>query len=206
MFFRVKRVASYQYLQIVRSGRAAHKVRQQVFATLGRLDELKASGRLDALMRSGLRHCENVALIDAHAAGQTEPVTVLRIGPELVFGRLWKESGIQQVIQSLLEARRYDFDVERAIYLTVLHRLFASGSDRAAEGWRESYLIPGTEALELHHLYRAMAFLGQEIEPKGPKTLGTPRCLKDLIEEELFERRRDLFTEVDLVFFDTTSL
>ena len=206
MFFRVKRVASYQYLQIVRSVRAAHKVRQQVFATLGRLDELKASGRLDALMRSGLRHCENVALIDAHAAGQTEPVTVLRIGPELVFGRLWKESGIQQVIQSLLEARRYDFDVERAIYLTVLHRLFASGSDRAAERWRESYLIPGTEALELHHLYRAMAFLGQEIEPKGPKTLGTPRCLKDLIEEELFERRRDLFTEVDLVFFDTTSL
>ena len=43
-------------------------------------------------------------------------------------------------------------------------------------------------------------------EPKGQKTLGTPRCLKDLIEEELFERRRDLFTEVDLVFFDTTSL
>jgi hypothetical protein len=51
-----------------------------------------------------------------------------------------------------------------------------------------------------------MAFLGQEIESKSQKTLGTPRCLKDLIEEELFERRRDLFTEVDLVFFDTTSL
>jgi hypothetical protein len=48
------------------------------------------------------------------------------------------------VIQSLLQARRYDFDVERAIYLTVLHRLFASGSDRAAERWREDYLIPGT--------------------------------------------------------------
>ena len=73
-----------------------------------------------------------------------------------------------------------DFGVERAVYLTVLHRLFASGSDRAAERWREDYLIPGTEALELHHLYRAMAFLGQEIESKGPKTLGTPRCLKDL--------------------------
>jgi hypothetical protein len=49
----------------------------------------------------------------------------------------------------------------------------------------EDYLIPGTEVLDLHHLYRAMAFLGQEIEPKGQKTLGTPRCLKDLIEEEL---------------------
>lgn len=206
MFFRVKSVGSYQYLQIVHSVRQGQKVRQQVFGTLGRLDELKASGRLEALIRSGLRHCENFALIDIHAAGGTEPVRVLRIGPDLVFGRLWKECGMQEVIQSLLEARRYDFDVERAVYLTVLHRLFASGSDRAAERWREDYLIPGTEALELHHLYRAMAFLGQEIESKGPKTLGTPRCLKDLIEEELFERRRDLFTEVDLVFFDTTSL
>jgi len=206
MFFRVKSVGSYQYLQIVHSVRQGEKVRQQVFGTLGRLDELKASGRLEALIRSGLRHCENFALIDAHAAGETQAVTLLRIGPDLVFGRLWKECGIQEVIQSLLETRRYDFDVERAVYLTVLHRLFASGSDRAAERWREDYLIPGTEALDLHHLYRAMAFLGDGIESKGQKTLGTPRCLKDLIEEELFERRRDLFTEVDLVFFDTTSL
>jgi transposase len=206
MFFRVKSAGSYQYLQIVHSVRQGEKVRQQVFGTLGRLDELKASGRLEALIRSGLRHCENFAVIDAHATGETQAVTVLRIGPDLVFGRLWKECGIQEVIQSLLEARRYDFDVERAVYLTVLHRLFASGSDRAAERWREDYLIPGTEALDLHHLYRAMAFLGDGIESKGQKTLGTPRCLKDLIEEELFERRRDLFTEVDLVFFDTTSL
>src|SRR6201987_1762200 len=206
MCFRVKSAGSYQYLQIVHSVRQGQKVRQQVFGTLGRLDELKASGRLEALIRSGLRHCENFAVIDAHAAGETQAVTALRIGPDLVFGRLWKECGIQEVIQSLLGTRRYDFDVERAVYLPVLHRLFASGSDRAAERWREDYLIAGTEALDLHHLYRAMAFVGQEIEPKGQKTLGTPRCLKDLIEEELFERRRDLFTEVDLVFFDTTSL
>jgi hypothetical protein len=206
MFFRVKSAGSHQYLQIVHSTRQGKKVRQQVFGTLGRLDELKASGQLEALMRSGLRHCENLALIDAHAAGETEAVKVLRIGADLVFGRLWRESGIQEVVQSLLAARHYEFDVERAVYLTVLHRLFASGSDRAAERWREEYLIPGTSALNLHHLYRAMAFLGTEIKPKGQKTLGTPRCLKDLIEEKLFDRRRDLFSEVDLVFFDTTSL
>ena len=182
MFFRIKSAGSHQYLQIVHSTRQGKKVRQQVFGTLGRLDELKASGQLEALMRSGLRHCENLALIDAHAAGETEAVKVLRIGADLVFGRLWRESGIQEVVQSLLAARHYEFDVERAVYLTVLHRLFASGSDRAAERWREEYLIPGTSALNLHHLYRAMAFLGTEIKPKGQKTLGTPRCLKDLIE------------------------
>jgi hypothetical protein len=113
MFFRVKSAGSYQYLQIVHSVRQGEKVRQQVFGTLGRLDELKASGRLEALIRSGVRHCERFALIDAHAAGETQAVTVLRIGPDLVFGRLWKECGIHEVIRSLLEARRYDFDVER---------------------------------------------------------------------------------------------
>jgi hypothetical protein len=206
MFFRVKTAGSHQYLQIVHSMREGKKVRQQVFCTLGRFDELKASGRLDGLIRSGLRHCEKFAVIDAHAAGDTEPVAVRRIGADLVFGRLWKESGMQEILQSILKARRYEFDVERAIYLTVLHRLFASGSDRAAERWREDYLIPGSEGLELHHLYRAMAFLADTVEAEGQKVLGAPRCNKDLIEEALFERRRDLFTEVDLVFFDTTSL
>jgi hypothetical protein len=33
-----------------------------------------------------------------------------------------------------------------------------------------------------------------------------PRCIKDLIEERLFERRRDLFSDLSLVFMDTTSL
>jgi transposase len=205
MFFRSKPVGSYRYLQIVHSVREGKKVRQQVIATLGRLDLLEASGQLERLMRSGLRHCESFAVLDAHAAGEIEPVAIRRIGPELVFGRLWKECGIPEVLRSILKDRHYEFDVERAIYLTVLHRLFASGSDRAAERWREDYLIPGTEGLELHHLYRAMAFLGEAIE-ELEKPTGAVRCTKDLVEEALFDRRRDLFTEVELVFFDTTSL
>ena len=79
-------------------------------------------------MRSGLRHCQSFAVLDAHAAGQMQPVAIRRIGPDMVFARLWKESGIQEVLRSVLKARQYEFDVERAIYLTVLHRLFASGS------------------------------------------------------------------------------
>ena len=205
MFFRSKPVGSYRYLQIVHSVRDGKKVRQQVIATLGRLDILEASGQLERLMRSGLRHCESFAVLDAHAAGEIEPVAIRRIGPDLVFARLWKESGISDVLRSLLKEREYEFDVERAIYLTVLHRLFASGSDRAAERWREDYLIPGAEGLELHHLYRAMAFLGEAIEELEKPTKAV-RCTKDLVEEALFERRRDLFTEVELVFFDTTSL
>src|ERR1700757_296011 len=58
MFFRTKPAGSYRYLQIVHSVREGKKVRQQVIATLGRLDLLEASGQLERLMRSGLRHCD----------------------------------------------------------------------------------------------------------------------------------------------------
>ena len=207
MYFRVKRTGTYSYLQIVESFRDGGKVRQNVLGTVGRLDLLQSSGQFDALIRSGLRFCKKLAVIDAHAAGRTEPVKVQRVGPDLVFGRMWEELELGKIIRRALESRRYGFDVERAVYLTVMHRLFAPGSDRAAERWREAYRLPGTERLDLHHLYRAMAFLGEaENDDPGAMVLKTPRCTKDWIEEQLFERRRDLFSGIDLVFFDTTSI
>src|SRR6516164_9243451 len=97
---------------------------------------------------------------------------------------------------------------DRAGFLTVLHRLFVSGSDRAADRWREDYAIAGIAGLDLHHLYRAMAWLGEELPAKEQdgRTPFAPRCVKDVIEERLFAHRRDLFTKLDLVFMDTTSL
>ncbi|HEX7508653.1 MAG TPA: IS1634 family transposase, partial [Polyangia bacterium] len=207
MYFRVKRTGSYAYLQIVESFREQGHVHQRVLSTVGRLDLLQAGGQLDSLIRSGLRFCEKLAVIDAHAAGQTEPVNVQRVGPDLVFGRLWETLEVGAILKRALQSRQFEFDVERAVYLTVVHRLFASGSDRAAERWRQAYRLPGTETLELHQLYRAMAFLGEPLKDQpATRVLDTPRCTKDWIEEELFEPRRDLFSEIDLVFFDTTSI
>jgi len=69
MYFRVKRTGLYPYLQVVQSYREGGQVRQRVMATFGRLDVLQATGQMDALMRSGLRFCEKLAVIDPHAAG-----------------------------------------------------------------------------------------------------------------------------------------
>src|ERR1700693_4513391 len=112
MFFRSKPVGSYRYLQIVHSVREGKKVRQQVIATLGRLDLLEASGQLERLMRSGLRHCESFAVLDAHAAGEIEPVAIRRIGPDLVFARLWKESGISDVLRFVRTAARNSLQIK----------------------------------------------------------------------------------------------
>src|SRR5262249_6515014 len=208
MFFRVKTSGPRSYLQVVENRWEDGQSRQRVVATLGRLDQLQQSGQLDALLVSGARLAQNVLLLSAHAKGHLPSVTSRRIGSPLVFERLWRDTGCQRVVEQLLEGRRFEFDVERAVFLTVLHRLIHPGSDRAADKWKVDYPIEGTDALQLHHLYRAMAWLGEELpdDQQANKTPFAPRCTKDRVEEELFADRRDLFTDLQLVFFDTTSI
>jgi hypothetical protein len=208
MFFRTKTSGPRSYLQIVENRWEDGRPRQRVIATLGRLDQLQQSGHLDALLVSGARLSRNVLLLSAHARGQLPSITTRHLGPVLVFERLWLETGCQRVVQQLLEGRRFEFDVERAVFLTVLHRLLNPGSDRAADKWKADYPIEGGDALQLHHLYRAMAWLGEELphDQQAGKTPFAPRCVKDRIEEDLFAHRRDLFTDLRLVFFDTTSI
>jgi hypothetical protein len=208
MFFRTKTSGPRTYLQVVENRWEGGRSRQRVVATLGRLDQLQQSGQLEALLVSGARLARSVLVLSEHAQGKLPTISVRHIGPALVFQRLWQLTGCQHVIQQLLKGRRFEFSVERAIFLTVLHRLFDPGSDRAADKWKNDYEIEECEDLQLQHLYRAMGWLGDELSRKeqADKTPFAPRCNKDLIEEALFGRRRDLFTELQLVFFDTTSI
>jgi hypothetical protein len=208
MFFRTKKSGPRSYLQVVENRWEDGRPRQRVIATLGRLDQLQQSGQLDSLLLSGARLAQSVLVLSAHAKGQLLSITNRHIGPPLIFERLWQQTGCQRVIEQLLEGRRFEFDVERAVFLTVLHRLVHPGSDRAADKWRTDYQIDGCEPLQLHHLYRAMAWLGEELPQnhQAGKTPFAPRCTKDRIEELLFAHRRDLFTDLQLVFFDTTSI
>jgi transposase len=208
MFFRTKTSGTRSYLQIVENRWEDGRPKQRVIATLGRLDQLQQTGQLDALLVSGARLAQSVLLLSAHAKGQLPTISTRRIGPALIFERLWQQTGCRHVVEQLLKGRRFEFDVERAVFLTVLHRLFASGSDRAATKWRQDYQIDGCDDLELHHLYRAMAWLGEELpkDQQKDKSPFAPRCIKDRIEEDVFSHRRDLFSGLQLVFFDTTSI
>jgi Transposase DDE domain len=208
LFVRTQTNGSRTYLLIVDNQWVDGKVKQRVLLRLGRLDQLLASGRLDSLLQSLGRFSEKLAVLGAHARGDSIATRSSRIGPGLIFQRLWQACSIDKVLTALLQGRRFEFSVERAIFLTVLHRLFAPGSDRVAEKWKDDYAIEGAGGLDLHQLYRAMAWLG-EVLPKDQQDGATPfapRTNKDLIEEELFARRRDLFSDLDIVFFDTTSI
>ena len=204
MFARIKKSGRHQYLQIVENRREGSKVVQRVIATLGRMDRLEAKGDIETLIRSLARYSEKVLLV---LSGRSDVSARFRkIGPSLIFSRLWQELRVDKVVKDLLRERKFEFDVERALFLTVLHRLFTSGSDRACDKWRRDYVIEGADELSLHHLYRAMAFLGEVASDQKDATPFAPRCIKDLFEEALFAQRRDLFTGLDLVFFDTTSI
>jgi len=198
MFVRVKKIGAYEYLYLVENAREGGRHVQRVIKALGRRDEVEESGMLDALAASAARHSRRSIVLSSYYRGELAELRRISIGPDLVFGRLWRETGCGEVINALLAGRRFGFDLERTIYLTVLHRLMVSGSDRHASRWHHGFRIPGTEDLTLDHAYLAMAWLGEEV--------ADGRIMTDAIEEDLYRRRQELFGEVSIAFFDTTSL
>ncbi len=204
MFVRIKTSGNYQYLQIVKNVREGTKVKQHILGTLGRIDQISGTQEIDSLISKLARYSDEALMV---ITGQSRiEASAFSIGPAMIFERLWKELGLPDIIHQLVKKRKFGFDIERAIFLTVLHRLFVSGSDRQCERWKNSQHVEGAAKLSLQHLYRAMYFLGEEIEDQLGKTPFSDRCIKDVIEEKLFERRIDLFSGLSMVFFDTTSI
>ena len=131
-------------------------------------------------------------VIDAVQSGSIRARTARSWGPALVFGRLWETQKIPQVIEALSADRRFQFDVERAIFAMALQRLCQPGSDLQGSQWVETVEAEGFEHLQLQHFYRTCGFLHD---------------VREDLERKLYCRDRTLFSqELDLVFIDTTSL
>jgi len=181
------------YLQIAENRWNAEKKRSEakIICTLGRADG-RAEERLRQLAASIRRH----ASFDTIA--QLEPgwqfVDSWEHGHFHLIAALWERLGIQRVLEKALrgEDRRVPF--EQAIFAMVANRCLAPASKLFCyESWlREDVYFPEGERIELHHLYRAMDFLARH---------------KEEIEEELYWQVADLLNlDVDLIFYDTTSL
>ena len=109
MYFRKKTSGGRAYLQIVESRRDGAQVRQQVIATLGRIEDLRDSGQLERLLRSGARFAAKAIVVNAVAEGAVTATAARRIGPALVFERLWEETGCRKVIEDLAGSRKHGF-------------------------------------------------------------------------------------------------
>jgi hypothetical protein len=163
-----------------------------VIYNFGRADDPSVAERLRRLARSILRRCAPEEIITENPEWRL--IDAWSYGDVYVLERLWQRLGIGEIIAEVVGRRRFGFAVERALFAMVANRACAPASKLYCyEQWLgEDVRIAGTEALGLHHLYRAMDFLEANKEP---------------IEQAIYFRMADLLNaDVELIFYDTTSL
>jgi Transposase DDE domain len=182
------------HLQLAENVWDPEKQRAQVkiLYNCGRADEPASTERLRRLARSILRRCAPEEIVAENPAWQV--VNAWPYGDLYVLEQLWRRLGIGDVIHEVCGGRKFDFDVERALFAMVANRACAPSSKLYCyEQWlKEEVHLEGGAALELQHLYRAMDFL---------------EANKEAIEKALYFRLADLLNlDVEIVFYDTTSL
>jgi hypothetical protein len=95
MFVRVKKIGGYEYLYLVENVREGGRHVQRVIKSLGRRDEVETSGLLDGLIASATRHSRRTVVLSSFYRGELAEIRRRSIGPDLVFGHLWRETGCQ---------------------------------------------------------------------------------------------------------------
>jgi transposase len=235
MFVRLKRVRSYRYLQLVESIRADDKPRQRVLATLGRVEELQAEGSIDALVRSLSKFSPNaLALIAGEAAPDTQALTIgpvlifQRLWQRLKLDQILKELlrerhfgfAVERAIFLCVLHRicwggsdrhshqwKGDYEIAGVSQLS-LHQSYramawlgqaeARKDKAAAEAAAQPTLVEGIQT--------SAVVPAKSKSTRGPTPNYRWHGLKDKIEKSLWVERQDLFNNLSVVFFDTTSL
>jgi transposase len=179
-----------------------HKDRRRsetrVIYTFGRADQVDPEA-LRRLAQSILR-VANDARIDLPARTFPPDVGIDDIEQVYMYGVLYaahalgEELGIGPLLREKMEQDGCQAPHETALFAMTAHRLARPASKLACyEHWlADDVYWPDAQGLALEHLYRALDFLLHHIES---------------LEQELFFRTADLFTaDVDLIFWDTTTL
>jgi len=182
------------YLQIAENVWNPEKGRSQarILYNCGRGDDPAAVERLRRLARSILRRCSPEEVVAD--SPEWSLVCAWPYCDVYVLEAIWQRLGIDTVIRKQVAKRRFAFDMERALFTLVANRACAPASKLYChEQWlKEDAHIRGTHGLELHPLYRAMDFL---------------EANKEAIEQAIYFQVADLLNlDVDIVFYDTTSL
>lgn len=181
-----------RYVQLAHNvwDRKAKCAKAQMIWSFGREDELDKEA-LKRLARSIGRFLSPEDALEAEA-GPLKFLSSAPMGGAYVLDRLWRELKIDEALEKLLAGRKYSTPVERAIFSMVANRALAPSSKLAIEDWVSRAAVPGVEGASVHNLYRAMDFLLEAEE--------------EIQREVFFSSANLLNLEVDLIFFDTTSV
>jgi hypothetical protein len=181
-----------QYLQLAHNqwdAKAGH-AKAKVLFNFGRSDQLDrdAIRRLIASLSRALDPGEAVAL----RAPELQLIDSRPLGGAWLLDQLWKQLGVQSMLQSLLRGRRLDPRSERALFAMVCNRALDPRSKLGCAGWvGQNTVIPDLAELDDDTCYRTMDWL-LEVEAELAQQIYWALC--DLLN-----------LEVDLLFFDTTS-
>jgi DDE family transposase len=181
-----------RYLQLAHNERNERGVPvARVIHTFGREDEVDR-GALARLVASISRFLEPEAALAAGAPAGFDFLEARELGRPHVVQALWSELGIGRALARVAGSRRYRREVEREVFAMVAQRTIAPASKLEATRWatREVVLL-GVGELSDDGLYSAMDFLLE--------------CSERVQEAVFFSVANLLNSEVDIVFFDTTS-
>jgi len=185
-----------RYVQLAHNFRHPQTGRPQakVLWSFGREEEVDRQ-QLQRLIRSIERFLSPEEALQRQAQEADVPLRFVEsrpLGGGWVLDRLWHELGIAQTIQEAVADRRVRLPVERALFAMVANRALAPASKLATWEWlQKEVVLPGTEGVELHHLYRAMDLLV---------------AAGEALQKAIYWSVADILQlEVDLLFLDTTT-
>ncbi len=184
------------YLQIVRSIRTKSKTRKEVVFSLGRLDLLQATGKLDSLVSALSRFSERLRFIDLSKDVSVDKCYVF--GTLDVLKKLYERTSIQKIVDAIQEQHeQLEIPLTEVVYALLVSRFVNPCSKlRLKKSWLERFypeLI--CQDIALHQIYRTLDLLCRH-KDEIQKTLLYPQSQIPLFEAP----------KLELVFYDTTTL
>ena len=181
-----------RYLQLAHNERNERGVPvARVIYTFGREDEVDRDA-LARLVASISRFLEPETALAAGAPAGFDFLEAREQGRPHVVGALWSELGIGRALARVAGSRRYRREIEREVFAIVCQRTIAPASKLEATRWApREVVLPGVGELSDDGLYSAMDFLLE--------------CSERVQEAVFFSVAKLLNSEVDIIFFDTTS-
>jgi hypothetical protein len=184
--------------RVVRYLALAHNERNErgvpvarIIHTFGREDEVDREG-LVRLVASISRFLEPEQALAAGAPAGFEFVEAREYGRPHVLQSLWGELGIGRALGRVAGSRRFRGEVERCVFAMVAQRAIAPASKLEATRWApREVVLDCVGELSADGLYSAMDFLLE--------------CSERVQESVFFSVANLLNSQVDVIFFDTTS-
>jgi transposase len=199
-----------EYIRLVEAYWENGRSKQRVIANLGRKDLLAPHlESLIELLGGGKKTKSSSVSCDE----RIEATLAACWGPMLVARSLWREFGLESILDSLApktngaqKAGRLPL-ADRVLVL-VAYRLCRPGSEHALAQWLESDFVCGRDGKRILARWKQQGRVRVDLNwlQEWYRTLDQLLARKERIEVELFGRLRDLFhLQAEMVFYDLTS-